>query len=200
MADERLWRSRLRWRLSGALLWPVFVVLTVVDAWLLGWLPMAGDGGTDLFPALLLAGVLNLIAVAALAPLAAWWLRRRRPDLPKVIAQDRTGTAMVVLVTLCFVAAGLVHRPALQDAKADRAHQLSAAREYIRDNAPPEFQRGAIDTLHLEDELWRTCAAGPDPKRYWCMLIYTDGATPSVEEDVSRESNFSMNRFGAYAR
>ena len=38
----------------------------------------------------------NLILVAVVAPLLALWLRRRRPDLPKVVAQDTTGTALVV--------------------------------------------------------------------------------------------------------
>ena len=44
MEVEPLWRSRLRWRWRGALLWPAFVVLTLVDALLLGVLPIAGDG------------------------------------------------------------------------------------------------------------------------------------------------------------
>ena len=40
MGDEPLWRSRLRWRWRGALLWPAFAVLTLVDALLLGVLPV----------------------------------------------------------------------------------------------------------------------------------------------------------------
>jgi hypothetical protein len=199
-ADEPLWRSRLRWRWRGALLWPAFLVLTLVDAWLLGWLPMAGDGGTDFFPAALLAGVLNLVAVAVLAPLAALVLRRRRPDLPKVIAQDRTGTAAVVLVTAIFLVAGLIHRPVLQEAEADYAHQLAAAREHIRTSAPAEYRDGAITSIKLEDEQYRTCAAGPDPKRWYCVFVFTDQATPAIQVDESRESNASLNRFGAYAR
>jgi hypothetical protein len=195
-----MWRSRLRWRWRGALLWPTFLTLTLVDAWLLGWLPMAGDGGTDFFPAALLAGVLNLIGVAIFGPLLAIWLRRRRPDLPKIVAQDRTGTAMVVLVTAIFVTAGLVHRPALQDAEADMAHQLAVATEHIRTEAPPEFRRGQITAIRLEDELYRTCASGPDPKRFYCVYVYTDQATPALKVDKSRESNASLNRYGAYAR
>jgi hypothetical protein len=50
MEAESLWRSRLRWRLRGALLWPTFIVLTLVDAVMLGQLPISGDGGTDFVP------------------------------------------------------------------------------------------------------------------------------------------------------
>ena len=35
---------RLRWRLSGAWLWPAFVVVTLLEMALLHWLPIAGDG------------------------------------------------------------------------------------------------------------------------------------------------------------
>ena len=81
MADESLWRARLRWRWRGALLWPLFVSLTIVDALLLGRLPLSGEQGTDLVPALLLAGFFNLLVVAVLGPLASVLLHRRRPDL-----------------------------------------------------------------------------------------------------------------------
>ena len=92
---EPLWRSRVRWRFRGALLWPAFWVLTLADALLLGCLPIAGDGGTAFVPALLLSGFFNLVAVAIVAPLAGLVLRRRRRDLPRVIAFDRAGTNAV---------------------------------------------------------------------------------------------------------
>ena len=52
---------------KGALLWPAFWMLTLFDALLLGELPIAGDDGTDLVPALLLSGFFNLVAVGLLA-------------------------------------------------------------------------------------------------------------------------------------
>ena len=52
---------------------------------------MAGEG-TDLVGGLLLAGFLNLVVVAVLAPLAGTLLRRSRPDLPAVVAGDYAGT------------------------------------------------------------------------------------------------------------
>ena len=87
MAEESVWRSRLRWRWRGALQWPVFAALTVLDAVLLGFLPIAGDEGTDFVPALLLAMFFNLVAVALLAPLVAMAVRRRRPGLARDLAE-----------------------------------------------------------------------------------------------------------------
>lgn len=36
--------TRLRWRVRGAWQWPAFVLLTLADAALLHWLPLAGEG------------------------------------------------------------------------------------------------------------------------------------------------------------
>jgi len=85
---ERVWATRLRWRLRGAWLAPLLALLTVLDALLLHYRPLAGDGRTEAVAALLLACFLNLVAVAALAPLLALALRRVRPDLPTVVARD----------------------------------------------------------------------------------------------------------------
>ena len=76
---ERVWAARLRWRLRGAWLAPLVVLLTLLDALLVHYRSLAGDGRTHPFAALLLAGFLNLVAVAALAPLLALALRRARP-------------------------------------------------------------------------------------------------------------------------
>jgi hypothetical protein len=200
MEVESLWRSRLRWRLRGALQWPLFFVLTVFDALLLGVLPIAGDGGTPFVSALLLAMVFNLVAVAVIAPLLAIALRRRRPDLPKVVAQDTTGAVLVGCVTLGLLLGGLVHAPVRHEAERDFAAQARAARAYAHARAPEEF-RGGIDrmtSLKMEDELYRTCVPGDDPDRWFCMYVATDSATPGITVDRNRESNASLNRFGAY--
>lgn len=200
MEVEPLWRSRLRWRWRGALLWPAFAVLTLVDALLLGVLPIAGDRGTPFVGALLLAMTFNLILVAVVAPLLAIWLRRRRPDLPKVVAQDMTGTVLVVLVTLGFLAGGLIHAPARAEAERDFAAQYVAARDYAHTRAPEQFRDGidGITTLKMEDDLYRTCVPGDDPKRWFCMYVSTESSPPGIIVDRNRESNASMNRLGAY--
>lgn len=190
--------TRLRWRMRGALLWPAFFGLTLVDALLLGRLPIAGDDGTGLVPALLLAALFNLIAVAVLAPLAGLRLRRRRTDLPKVVADDYAGSVLLVLVTLALLAGGLVHRPSVVDAREDLAEQQARAQAYIARAAPPEFRDGAAVTtsLKLEEDLYRTCAPGPDPKRWFCLLVETDPV--SVTIDPNRESNASLNAPGGF--
>jgi hypothetical protein len=200
MAAESLWRSRLRWRWRGALQWPAFLVLTVVDAVLLGVLPISGDEGTGLVPGLLLSMFFNLVAVAVAAPLLAIVVRRRRPELPTVVAQDYAGTALIVLVTLGLLAGGLVHAPARAEAERDFAAQLEAARTYAHLRAPAEY-RGRVAEATSEkwdDELYRTCVPGDDPSRWFCMWVSTDQSPPGVTEDRNRESNASMTPFGVY--
>ena len=200
MEVEPLWRARLRWRWRGALLWPAFAVLTLVDALLLTVLPIAGDRGTPFVGGLLLAMTFNLILVAVVAPLLALWLRRRRPDLPKVVAQDMTGTVLVGVVTLGFLIGGLIHAPVRAEAERDFAAQYVAARDYAHTRAPAQFRDGVdgMTTLKMEDELYRTCVPGDDPKRWFCMYVSTESSPPGITVDRNRESNASLNRLGAY--
>src|SRR3954451_24829830 len=97
MVEFVRWR-RLRWRLRGAWQWPAFVVLTVVDVVLVARLPFQG-GGADAMGAFLVAGFFNLIAVAVLAPVFGWLLRKRRRDLPFMIARDYAGAVLLVAIT-----------------------------------------------------------------------------------------------------
>jgi len=119
--EERVWWTRLRWRLRGATMWPAFLVAVVVDTVLLRELPIAGDIAPDVFAAILLAFFFNLVIVAVGAPLAGRLVRRRRPGLPKVIADDRAGTALIGLVTVVVLGVGLAHHPAVAGA-ARRPH------------------------------------------------------------------------------
>jgi hypothetical protein len=197
---ETLWRARLRWRFRGALLWPAFIALTAFDAILLGFLPISGEGGTPLVPAALLAMFFNLVAVALVMPFVALWWRRRRPDLPKVVAQDQVGTALLACVTLALLGGGLLHAPVRAQAERDFDAQLEAARAYARAEAPPEFRAHAArtSTLKLEDELFRTCVPGDDPLRWFCVYVDTTTSPPGITEDENRESNASLNRPGGF--
>jgi hypothetical protein len=192
---------RLRWRTRGAKLWPTFAVLTVVDAVLLHLLPIAGDG-TGWVPALLLAGCLNLIAVAALGGLLGWRLRRRRPDLPKVVADDYAGTAVLVVLCGVFVVAGLLHRPQIVDDRQDFSAQSQAARRYVEASAPPEHRRRLreADSIQLDEELFRTCVPGDDPDRWLCLYIDTSGHPATVKRDTSGESNVMFSGAASYLR
>src|SRR3954465_13895555 len=118
MVESMRWR-RLRWRLRGAWQWPAFALLTVVDAVLAAPLPFQGEGA-DAFGAVLFAGFMNLLAVALVAPLAGFLLRRRRRDPPWFLARDYAGAGLLVFITAALVAGGLVHRSALAAERADR--------------------------------------------------------------------------------
>lgn len=194
------WLTRMRWRLRGALLWPLFAVLTLGEALLLGVLPISGDEGTELVPGLLLAGVTNLLVVAVLAPLAGVLLRRRRPDLPQVVAADHAGAVLLALVFAGFVALGVAHRADVQEARHDMVVQQATARDFVARNAPPEYARRATtsDTVKLEDDYFRTCVPGDDPRRWYCVYVSTDTSPPGVEVDSSRESNASFNAPGGF--
>jgi hypothetical protein len=190
---------RLRWRLRGAWLWPGFVVLTLLETLLLHWLPLGGLG-TDFIPALLLAGSLNLIAVALLGGLGGHVLRRLRPDMPKVVADNYAGTTVIALMAATFVTVGLVHRPEVVARREAFSAQSLAVQLWVRASgdgfALAHLDRA--DTLPIEEDLWRTCVPGPDPKRWLCLIVDTSKTPPFVKRDPNRESNTSWSPRGAF--
>jgi hypothetical protein len=193
---ERVWASRLRWRLRGAWLAPLLVVLTAGDAALVHFLPLAGDGRTRPVAALLLASFLNLVAVAALAPLLALGLRRLRRDVPVVVARDRAGVALVLLVSAALLGTGLLHhRTVARDARALADAQARAV-AWIGTYAPAPFRRHLelADTVAVvPDRLYRTCAPDPASGRAWCVVVRAyggvrpDGGTPNAVFQAGRE-------------
>src|SRR5687768_8050275 len=96
---ERVWHRRLRWRLRGAWQWPSFVVLTLVDGILLVVLPPYDGAPESVFPGVVLAGFVNLAAVAVAAPAFGALLRRTRPDLPRAIASNYAGGWLLAATT-----------------------------------------------------------------------------------------------------
>jgi hypothetical protein len=188
---EQVWWSRLRWRLRGAWMWPTFVALTGFDALLLAALPIAGDSGPDFVPGLLLAGFFNLVAVAVVAPAVGVAVRRRRPDMPRGVARDYAGAALVVAVTVVLLAVGLLHRPAVDDAKRNRAAELAAAQRYVLTQAPAAYRAhlGLADSVRMDTDLYRTCVPGAQPNRALCLFVDTSQSPPGVTLDRSRAPN-----------
>jgi hypothetical protein len=190
---------RLRWRMSGAWLWPTFVLATVLEMGLLHWLPIAGEG-SGWIAALLLAGCLNVIAIALLGGLGGVALRRVRRDLPKVVADDYAGLAALGLVGAAFLVAGVLHRPELAAEHDAFAQQSAAARRWVDANGDG-FARahvGAADTVRVDRDLYRTCVPELDPKRWLCLIVDTSQRPPRVRRDTSRESNASQNPRGVF--
>jgi hypothetical protein len=190
---------RLRWRLRGAWLWPTLLVLTVVDGVVLLVLPAWDRAPADLYGSLLVAGFANLAAVALLAPAAAAWLRRRRPDLPREIARNYAGTALVWTVTGGLVIGGLAHRPAVREAEFDLAAQSAAVRQYVVRNAPG-YRDGLAraDYLRIDEDLFRTCVPGPDPRRPLCLLVTTAQHPPGIRRDPDRTPNAAYRVHGGF--
>jgi MFS family permease len=193
---ERVWASRLRWRLRGAWLAPLLVALTLLDALLLHWRPLAGDGQTQFFAALLLASFLNLVAVAALAPLVAAVVRRVRRDQPVVVARNRAGVALVLLVTAGLLAGGLLHHGTVVRDTRSLADAHVRAIAWIGAYAPAAFRRHvalAETVAVVPGRVFRTCAPDPASGRAWCVVVRThggirrDGGTPNAAFQAGRE-------------
>ncbi len=190
---------RLRWRMRGALLWPAFVVATLLESALLHWLPIAGEG-TGFVAGLLLAGWLNLIGVTVLGGLGGIVLRRVRGDLPKVVADNYAGLSGLAVVACALVAAGVVHRPELAADRAAFAEQSRAVRLWVEANAS-DFARAhvdAADSIMVDTDLYRTCVPEPRPRHRQCLIVDTSHSPPRIKRDPSRESNASQNPRGGF--
>jgi hypothetical protein len=196
---ERLWPRRLRWRLRGAWQWPAFAVLTALDGVLLAELPFTGDG-VDLFAGVLIAGFLNLVAVAVAAPLAGRALRRRRSDLPRAIASDYAGTALLVGVFALLLVGGLLHRPALAEERGDERAVAAAVHRYVVTRAPAEYRAGlgSIDAIRLVSDQYRACVPGNDPRRWLCLIVSTDQRPAGVTLDPDQAPNAAYRRHGGF--
>jgi hypothetical protein len=196
---ERVWPRRLRWRLAGAWMWPSFAVLTVADGVVLALLPFYGDGPGGLVPALLLAGFLNLLVVAVLAPLAGRALRRRRPDLPRLVASDYAGAWLLGLIAAALVTGGLIHRPAVAAADDDERAVAAAVHDYVlaqeREYRPG---LGAVDAIRLEPDYYRACVPGDDPRRWLCLFVSTDQRPAGITRDPDQAPNAVYRQHGGF--
>ena len=188
--DERLWPARLRWRMRGAWQWPTFALATAADAVVVHLLPFAGDD-IGLAGGALLACFFNLVVVAALAPLGGLALRRRRPGLPRVVAADHAGTALILAVTALLVAGGVAHRPAVRAERDAFAAQAAAVRRYVHMQAPAGYRRNVAraDTWKQGPGLYRTCVPGPDPRKDLCLIVTTTQRPPGVVLDPDQQPN-----------
>jgi hypothetical protein len=186
MVESVFW-PRLRWRMRGAWQWPTFGALTVADAVLAARLPFHGDGA-DAAGAVLLACFFNLLVVAVAAPLAGMLLRRRRPDLPRMIARDYAGTALLGLVTVAFVTGGLLHRSGRLEEQRDRVAAMAATHAYVLAQAP-QFRAGLVapDLQREEADLYRVCVYRGATAL--CLFVNTGQSPAGVTRDPSRVPN-----------
>jgi hypothetical protein len=188
--ERSVWLTRMRWRMRGAWLWPAFVVLTLAEGVALEALPISGDGPGGVLPGVLLAGFANLILIAAVAPVAGHFLRKRRSDLPRVVAQNYAGTALLLAFAALILTGGLIHRPAVAEAEDDLRAQAVAVHDYVVAQAP-EYRAGIAfaDAVRVQDDLYRTCVPGKDPKRWLCLFVNTEQRPAGVTLDHDRAPN-----------
>jgi hypothetical protein len=166
--------------------------LTIVDALLLARLPFAG-GEAELVGALLAAGLLNLIVVAVAGPVVGHVIRRRRQDLPREVASDHAAVGGMVVLALLLAGGGLAHRPAKQAHDRQRATAVERSRAYAQAHAPARFRPVTMrDVWDQGGDLWRTCFAGRDPQRDYCVFVRFDGGRPVVRHDPDETTNVTM--------
>jgi hypothetical protein len=183
-------RRRLRWRLRGALQWPTFLVLPVVDGVILALLPFYEPGPGGLFPSLLLAGFANLFMVAVAAPLLGRVIRARRPDLPRVVARDYAGTTLLTSVAILLLAGGIAHRPAAAAARADRSAVFAAVHAFVLSRQPQlRSHLAETDLRQLQDHYYRACVPRRTAHRWLCLFVSTDQHPAGITLDPSQEPN-----------
>jgi hypothetical protein len=167
---------RMRWRRTGAWLWPSFVLLVVVDGVVGHLLPPAGTTET-LVAAGLLGLVLNVIGVVLLARPLGMVIRKFRPDIPGVVARDYGGTVVVFAVAIALVSVGIAHRPAIQARQRDINDAVARAQAWIGDRAPDEFRRNLefVSLLAIQPgTIYRACVPSVDGKRSYCVIVNRD--------------------------
>jgi hypothetical protein len=196
---ERVWHRRLRWRLRGAWQWPAFVALTLFDGALLVVLPPYFGAPENLFPGVLLAGFVNLLAIVVLAPALGLWLRRRRPDLPRLVASNYAGAALLLAISGALIAAGLVHRSAVQAEEAREQAVAGAMHDFVVEQAPEHRAAlGAIDAIRLEPDYYRACIPRAEPDRWFCLFVSTDQHPPGVTRDTDQIPNRDYRPYGGF--
>lgn len=205
---DRFWARRLRWRLIGAWRWPLFLVLTVVDALIVTWLPPTGTRALFV-PSLVVCGFANLFLIGAVAP----WLGRQlaarqgvRPHPPTFppadhgeVLTDRVAAIVLVLATAGLLAAGAGNRKVVVAATDRLARGGAAARDYAVAHGPSDVRRNAsagnINSHELaRDGLFRMCVPYDDPRRAFCMYVDASRRPPTVRPDRDSRPNGAVFR------
>jgi hypothetical protein len=212
-ANERFWPARLRWRLRGAMLWPAFVLVTLIDGVLLYLLPpvklgLTADGMTLIF-GIIVATFGNLVLVGVVGP----WLARRLADRPQPegtarvprrvrveALQDRVGTALLGVGVVGIVAAGLGSRPVVVSDTQATERNARAVERFIEQTRSPELIRNleAANTIKLGSNFFRTCVPRDDRRRAFCMLVDTHHDTARLRIDPSNQPNEQVGPHPGY--
>jgi hypothetical protein len=163
----------LHWRLRGAWLWPTFGLLMVLDAIIGHELPPEGDG-QSIGSAWLVGVVFMLIGIIVIAPGLALALRRVGGGMPRVVAHNYAGTAVIVVVSCALLAAGLAHRGTVRADRAALTEAVRRAETWIAARAPREFRAGVLDSSAYaiqEASIYRICVPSHLRARTYCVVV-----------------------------
>jgi hypothetical protein len=195
--EERFWVARARWRLRGAMLWPAFVVFTLVDGFVLYRLSPVGFEFKDPIAPIILATFGNLFLVAVAAPLLTRRLAARREAVTTVdreVLQDRVGTALLALGLAGVIAAGLGNRRVVVSETEATERNAQALSAYVAHSGNEELirNRETANTRRLSEGYFRTCVARDDRRRAFCFYIDTNKHPADVRPDHSQVPNNRM--------
>jgi hypothetical protein len=205
---DRFWARRLRWRLIGAWRWPLFLVLTVLDALIVHWLPP--NGARALFmPSLIVCAFANLFLIGAIAPWLARRIVARQGERPQTatfppanhleLLTDRIAAIVLVIATAGLLFAGAGNHKVVVAATDRLARGGAAAREYAVAHGAPDIKRNAreanINSHELEqDGLFRMCIPYDDPRKAFCMFVDAARTPPTVKPDGDSRPNGALFR------
>ncbi len=185
------WLVRMRWRRRGAWLWPAFAAATIFDAVIGRALPPSGDT-QSLVGAALVGCFLNLLGIVVLGRLFGAILRRRRRDLPRIVARDYGGTMIVLVIAAALLGAGLINHSTVLEHRQAKRDAIVRAQAFIGDRAPAEFRAdmSLVDTYAIEPgSMYRVCIPSHYRSRNFCVVVRTNiPLTQSVRFD-GYESN-----------
>jgi hypothetical protein len=186
---------RARWRLRGNWTWPVFGLVTVIDAVVLHVLPPV-SGGVDFVPALIVGSFGNLFLVGAIAPWLGGRLAAREQlaggSVPREVFTDRAAVGLLLAGVAALVAAGLGTRPVIVSETRRTERIVPAIERYVAEHATPEVQRNlqTANTKPLDDRgNFRVCISLDDRTRAWCMFVDASRDPATVTPDSDRRPN-----------
>jgi hypothetical protein len=195
--EERFWVARARWRLRGAMLWPAFVVLTLLDGFVLYRLSPVGFEFKDPIAPIILATFGNLFLIAVVSPLLTRRLVARRQGVTTVereVLQDRVGAALLAVGLVGAIAAGLGNRQVVVSETEDTERNAQALSQYIAHSGNQELirNRETANTRRLSEGYFRTCVARDDRQRAFCFYVETKKRPAEVRPDRSQVPNNRM--------
>jgi len=82
-------------------------------------------------------------------------------------------------------------------ASADRLGQLTL-RNYALLEPAYRDRLGEIDAMRVQDDLYRSCVPGPDPRRWLCLFVNTRQHPAGVSLDHDRAPNTTYRRHGGF--